>query len=125
MILETLPAHGVGLWLEDNAYCILFPGPLPQIIKIPIGEEGRLRNVLAHREAMLKKGHRPTIGTLGAPVQYDIDRVAEHLTREDEESREARKAKALAAARKALMRRVDKRIREKEADKILELAGLT
>lgn len=125
MILETLPTHGVGLWLEDNAYCILFPGPLSQVIKIPIGEEGRLRNILAHRERMTREGQRPTIGTLGAPVQYDIDRVAEYLTREDEEARAARKAAALTAARKALMRRVDRRLKEKEADKILELAGLT
>lgn len=114
-----MPAYGVGLWLEGDAYCIRFPDQ--QLIKIPVGEEGRLRNVLRHRERLLAQGAKPTIGTLGAPVQYDIDRVAEHLTREDEERRKAAKA---AQARKALMRRVDRRIREKEADKILELAGL-
>lgn len=109
------PPHAISLWLEDNHFVIRFPDQ--QIIKIPTAEPGRLINVLRHRANMIERGVRPTIGTLGAPVQYDIERRKEGLTREEEEAK-ARKA------RKALMRRIAARQREQEGDELLEMLGL-
>lgn len=121
-----MPSYGVGLWLEDNSFVVRFPDQ--QLIKIPVAETGRLVNVLRHRESMVHAKQRPTVGTLGAPVQYDIDRVAEHLTREDEEQKREKRTMSLqakrAARRKALIKEIAQKQREREGDELLALTGL-
>lgn len=114
-----MPSYGVGLWIEGDRFAIRFPDQ--QLVYIPLSETTRLVSVLRHRESLYRAKGRATIGTKGAPVQYDIDIIAEALLRQEREAKAAEKA---ARERKALMRRVAKRQAEKEADELLTLVGL-
>lgn len=121
------PSHAVGLWIEGDAFVVRFPDR--QLIKIPFQDASgepysgsqRLVQMLRQRESMGTKGQKTTVGTLGAPVQYDIDRGEEGISREDLNREKAVKAVKAAAKRHKERERL---AREREGDDLLELTGL-
>lgn len=120
------PLDAVAVWLRADTLYVRFPGR--QLITMPATEIGRLLTTLHHRENAAIEGR--TVGTKRAPVQYDIEKIADALkisteavNKKGAEIRE-RVARAEAAQKKRLIRRDDKRMKRKEAEQFLAQIGL-
>jgi hypothetical protein len=69
------PEQAVAIWTEGDRILCRFPDRHLVTFDSP----QQLMITLKHREAMARSRSRATIGTDGAPVQYDIDAVAAAL----------------------------------------------
>jgi hypothetical protein len=68
------PSHAIAIWTEGDTIQVRFPDR--QLVAIPVTEWPRLFTILKHREDSVTKRRPMTVGTLAAPVQYDIDAIA-------------------------------------------------
>jgi hypothetical protein len=115
------PNQAVAIWTEGDTIQVRFPDR--QLIAIPVVEWPRLFTILKHREDSVTKRRPMTVGTLAAPVQYDIDKVAKLMKENDAMLADKANGKA-AANRERLLRKDRKMQASKEADELLALAGL-
>jgi hypothetical protein len=114
------PNQAVAIWTEGDTIQVRFPDR--QLVAIPVAEWPRLFTILKHREDSTHKRRPMTVGTLAAPVQYDIDAIANAVNGHPVDPEKA-VAKA-AANRERLLRKDRKMQASKEADDLLALAGL-
>lgn len=119
----TAPDHAVTLWVKGDNFCVRFPDQ--HSVAIPISSPALLVRILRERERLAKGA---TIGTEGAPVQYDIDAIARQLASTNALAARgqavARREVRVLRERKALENRVRKRVDREEADKWLAELGI-
>lgn len=91
------PSYACITWFNGTNLCVRFPaqpgsdkGHVVEFATDPIGLAGFLA-VLRERA----KAQRSTIGTYGAPVQYDIRGIAEALARTEVKPRKVDRPKAI------------------------------
>lgn len=107
------PEQAVAIWLEgDNIFC-----RFPDRQLVTFDNTLQLMNTLKHRERMARRRQRMAVGTNGAPVQYDIDKVAEALARKqtravDEKGTEVRERERARLLRKDAKMQAMKELRE-------------
>lgn len=110
------PDHAVAVWAEGESLVIRFPDH--QLVEVPILEPQRLVNVLRMREQFVLRQAKMTVATDAAPCQLQIyDAFKEAVSTEKAAAREAKR-------RRQLLKRANEAHARKEADKILEAAGL-
>lgn len=117
------PAQAVAIWLEGDEIAVRFPDR--QRVNIPANLT-MLLNILkprARAAAIESRDHmRP--GTKAAPVQYDIEAIAKIVRSGRPAPTEEQTAAREAKERKRLLNVDRKRMALREANELLELAGL-
>lgn len=113
------PAHAIAIWLEGDTITVRFPDR--QLVTFET--MGQVALTIRHRRDAALAHSRPTVGTRAAPVQYDIDKIAEAMKQSNGKSPEQIEERRIRERRRLL--RVDaKRMALKEANALLSIAGL-
>ncbi len=117
------PAHAIAIWLEGDDIAIRFPDR--QLVTIPQNFT-MLLNILKPRARAAEVNGRDhmRVGHEAAPVQYDIDAVAKIVRGGRPAPTAEQIAECRAKERKRLLNVDRKRMRLKEANELLALAGL-
>lgn len=113
------PSHAIAIWLEGDTITVRFPDRQC----VTFETMGQVLLTLRHRRDAALAREKPTVGTRAAPVQYDIDAIAEAMKRPNGKSPEQIED-AKARERRRLLRIDAKRMALKEANELLAIAGL-
>jgi hypothetical protein len=119
------PEQAVAIWLEGDHIMCRFP--TQQLVSFDT--LAQLMVTLKHREVMARRCERMTVATNGAPVQYDIDKIAEALKGKEQsvahyEEVAKKGAETRERERTRLLRKDAKMQREKRAERELRELNL-